>query len=184
MAPAVTPGTASGYQRLSLWWEAVPVPLPARPALTEDLDVDVCIVGAGFTGLWTAYSLALADPTLRIAVLEREVADWGRFQNRRQVASYTGLCPSEHSSGGSRLQGSITRHGNPRLRHVLIEAAWRLVRYQPTYHTVAKWQETLRAASPGRRKKIIVAIARQLAVDLWRLATQRACAAQLGLVTS
>ena len=77
MAPALTPGAASGYQRLSLWWEAIPVPLPSRPALTEDLDVDVCIVGAGFTGLWTAHALALADPTLRVAVLEREVAGFG-----------------------------------------------------------------------------------------------------------
>jgi glycine/D-amino acid oxidase-like deaminating enzyme len=77
VAPAVTPGAASGYQRLSLWWEAIPVPLPPRPALTEDLDVDVCIVGAGFTGLWTAHSLVLADPTLRVAVLEREVAGFG-----------------------------------------------------------------------------------------------------------
>lgn len=40
-------------------------------------DVDVAIVGAGFTGLWTAYHLAVADPTLRIAVLEREVAGFG-----------------------------------------------------------------------------------------------------------
>jgi glycine/D-amino acid oxidase-like deaminating enzyme len=71
------PGAASGYQRLSLWWEAIAVPLPPRPALTEDLDVDVCIVGAGFTGLWTAHSLALADPSLRIAVVEREVAGFG-----------------------------------------------------------------------------------------------------------
>ena len=55
----------------------MPVPLPARPALTEDLQVDVCIVGAGFTGLWTAHSLALADPALRIAVVEREVAGFG-----------------------------------------------------------------------------------------------------------
>ncbi len=71
-------GTAtSGYQRLSLWWEAIPAPLPPRPALTEDLDVDVCIVGAGFTGLWTAHALALADPTLRVVVLEREVAGFG-----------------------------------------------------------------------------------------------------------
>jgi glycine/D-amino acid oxidase-like deaminating enzyme len=77
VAPAVTPGAASGYQRLSLWWEAIPDPLPPRPALTDDLDVDVCIVGAGFTGLWTAHSLALADPSLRIAVLEREVAGFG-----------------------------------------------------------------------------------------------------------
>ncbi len=77
MAPDVTPGGAAGYQRLSLWWEAVPVPLPARPALTEDLSVDICIVGAGFTGLWTAHSLALADRSLRIAVVEREVAGFG-----------------------------------------------------------------------------------------------------------
>ena len=79
MASDVAPGAgaASDYQRLSLWWDAVPLPLPARPALTEDLQVDVCIVGAGFTGLWTAHSLALADPTLRIVVLEREVAGFG-----------------------------------------------------------------------------------------------------------
>jgi glycine/D-amino acid oxidase-like deaminating enzyme len=68
---------ASGYQRLSLWWEDIRVPLPPRPALTEDLDVDVCIVGAGFTGLWTAHALVQADPSLRIAVLEREVAGFG-----------------------------------------------------------------------------------------------------------
>ncbi len=77
VAPAVAPGAASGYQRLSLWWEAIGAPLPPRPALTEDLDVDVCIVGGGFTGLWTAHALALADPSLRVAVLEREVAGFG-----------------------------------------------------------------------------------------------------------
>ncbi len=75
MAQAVAP--ASGYQRLSLWWEAVPAPLPPRPALTRDLEVDVCIVGAGFTGLWTAHSLLQRDPALRIVVLEREVAGFG-----------------------------------------------------------------------------------------------------------
>ncbi|HEY1650249.1 MAG TPA: FAD-dependent oxidoreductase [Acidimicrobiales bacterium] len=77
MAPGVAPGTAPGYERLSLWWEAVPVPLPARPALAEDLSVDVCIVGGGFTGLWTAHSLCRADSSLRIAVVEREVAGFG-----------------------------------------------------------------------------------------------------------
>ena len=74
---AAPSGSPSGYQRLSLWWSAIPAPLPARPALSEDLDVDVCIVGAGFTGLWTALSLASADPTLRVAVVEREVAGFG-----------------------------------------------------------------------------------------------------------
>jgi glycine/D-amino acid oxidase-like deaminating enzyme len=79
VAPDVAPeaAAASGYQRLSLWWEAVPAPLPPRPALSEDLDVDVCIVGGGFTGLWTAHSLAAADPSLRVVVLEQEVAGFG-----------------------------------------------------------------------------------------------------------
>jgi transposase len=119
-------------------------------------------------------------------LLRREVGDWHRFRNRRQVASYTGLCPSEHSSGRSRQQGSITRHGNPRIRHLLVEAAWRLLRYQHSYHAVAKWREALLAVpcSAARKKKIIVAIARQLAVDLWRLATGRATAHQLGLATA
>ncbi len=62
---------------LSLWWDAIPTPLQHRPGLPSDLQVDVCIVGAGFTGLWTAYSLIVADPTLRIAVVEREVAGFG-----------------------------------------------------------------------------------------------------------
>ena len=118
-------------------------------------------------------------------LLRREVGDWHRFHNRRQVASYTGLCPSEHSSGRSRLQGSITRHGNPRIRHLLVEAAWRLLRHQPGYHAVAKWREALLAVpcSVARKKKIIVAIARQLAIDMWRMATGRATAQQLGLAT-
>jgi glycine/D-amino acid oxidase-like deaminating enzyme len=51
--------------------------LPARPALSQDLDVDVCIVGGGFTGLWTAHALATAEPSIRVALLEREVAGFG-----------------------------------------------------------------------------------------------------------
>lgn len=119
-------------------------------------------------------------------LLTREVGDWHRFRNRRQVASYTGLCPSEHSSGQSRLQGSINRHGNPRVRHLLIEAVWRLFKFQPQYRAIAKWLPALTALkiSGARKKKIIVAIARQLAVDLWRIATGRTTAAALGLQTT
>jgi transposase len=119
-------------------------------------------------------------------LLTREVGDWQRFRNRRQVASYTGLCPSEHSSGQTRRRGAITRHGNPRLRHLLIEAVWRLCEFQPQYHAIAKWHAALTALrlSGARKKKIIVAIARQLAVDLWRLATGRTTAAALGLQTT
>jgi transposase len=128
-------------------------------------------------------NLPLGLGSMTWELLTREVGDWHRFHNRRQVASYTGLCPSERSSGQTRLQGAITRHGNPRLRHLLIEAVWRLLKFQPQYRAIAKWHDALMALrlSAARKKKIIVAIARQLAVDLWRLATGRTTAAALGL---
>ena len=50
---------------------------PRRPAVTSDLDVDVCILGAGYTGLWSAYWLKKADPALRIAVIEKHHVGFG-----------------------------------------------------------------------------------------------------------
>jgi transposase len=116
-------------------------------------------------------------------ILEREVADWNRFQNRRQVASYTGLCPREDTSSDRRFQGSINKHGNRRLRPVLVEGAWRLTVFQPEYRPVKKWRAVLldKKSSSGRRKKIIIAIARIFAVDWWRIRTGRCTAEALGL---
>lgn len=129
-------------------------------------------------------SLPFGLGALSSEIIAREIGDWSRFANRRQVASYTGLCPGEHSSGGSRRPGPVTKHGNPRLRHTLIETAWRLVRRQPGYRAVQRWSAVL--GEPGKtraaRKKAIVAVARQLAVDLWRLATGRVQPHELGLV--
>jgi glycine/D-amino acid oxidase-like deaminating enzyme len=59
------------------FWQAALGPAARRPALAGDLDVDVAIVGAGYTGLWTAYYLRLADPSLRVAVIEAEHAGFG-----------------------------------------------------------------------------------------------------------
>ena len=66
-----------GYRSLSLWWDRLPGPIEVRPPLPGDLDVDVAVVGGGLTGLWTAFYLAEADPSLRIAVLERDVVGFG-----------------------------------------------------------------------------------------------------------
>src|SRR5919204_1869024 len=68
---------AAAYRSLSLWHDTAGEPLEPRAALPGDLDVDVAIVGAGFTGLWTAYYLISADPGLRVAVLERDIAGFG-----------------------------------------------------------------------------------------------------------
>ena len=106
-----------------------------------------------------------------------------RFKNPRQVGNYFGLCPSESSSGESRRLGSITKHGNPRLRKLMVEMAWRIVVYQPEYRAVKKWGALVRdkGHSSCARKKAIVALARRLAVDLWRIATGRITAQELGL---
>src|SRR5580704_11098495 len=61
---------------VSYWWQARGVP-PRRPPLPDPAQADVCIVGAGYTGLWTAYYLKRADPGLRIIVLEEAFAGFG-----------------------------------------------------------------------------------------------------------
>src|SRR6266700_8053524 len=80
---AVTPATMVGmpaanvYRKLSFWHDTVPGTLEPGDPLPGDLEADVAIVGAGFTGLWTAYYLSRADPGLRIVVCEREIAGFG-----------------------------------------------------------------------------------------------------------
>jgi glycine/D-amino acid oxidase-like deaminating enzyme len=65
------------YQDLSYWMSTLDEGLSPRAPLPGDRDADVVIVGAGYTGLWTAYYLVVADPTLRIVVLEKETAGYG-----------------------------------------------------------------------------------------------------------
>ncbi|MEW6225275.1 MAG: FAD-dependent oxidoreductase [Chloroflexota bacterium] len=61
----------------SFWLETSGDDLTPRPALDGSLDADVAILGAGMTGLWTAWYLARRDPSLRIVVVEREIAGFG-----------------------------------------------------------------------------------------------------------
>lgn len=73
-----SPGAANdSYAGLSLWHADPRLDWTPRQALTGRVETDVAIVGAGLTGLWTAYYLAEADPTLRIVVVEAEVAGYG-----------------------------------------------------------------------------------------------------------
>jgi glycine/D-amino acid oxidase-like deaminating enzyme len=68
---------ADAYRQLSFWHDTVPGSLDPAPGLTDDVEADVAIVGAGLTGLWTAYYLNRADPELSIAICEREIAGFG-----------------------------------------------------------------------------------------------------------
>ena len=75
--------------------------------------------------------------------------------------------------------GHIDRHGNKHMRVLLVEAVWRLLKYQPHWHAHVKYRQKLKHGA-SLKKKIAVALARQLAIDLWRWRTGRATAAELG----
>jgi len=128
--------------------------------------------------------LVFGEGELTHELLARELIDPQRFKSGRQVGNYFGLCPSESTTSESRRMGSITKHGNPRLRRLMVELAWRVSRLQPRYREVRRWAPLLHnpKASAAARKKAIVALARRLSVDLWRIATGRVKAEELGLV--
>jgi transposase len=61
---------------------------------------------------------------ISLVTLDGEVCDWHRFHNRKQIGSYTGCCPGEHSTGGVQRFTGIDRMGNGKVRTVLVEAVW------------------------------------------------------------
>lgn len=95
---------------------------------------------------------------------------WRDFHNRRQVGACVGLVAQPYDSGDSRVDQGISKHGNRRVRALLIEMAWMWLRYQPG-SALAQWfaGRTGRNAANKRGKRIaIVAVARRLAIALWR----------------
>jgi glycine/D-amino acid oxidase-like deaminating enzyme len=98
------------YRHLSLWHETTPGDWTPRAALPGDRDADVAIVGAGFTGLWTALYLAKADPSLRIVVIEAEVAGFGA--SGRNGGWSSALFPSSLDSVAKRSsrEGALALH--------------------------------------------------------------------------
>ena len=90
------------------------------------------------------------------------------FANRRQVGSYLGMTGTPYDSGETRREQGISKAGNPRARVILIELAWLWVRYQPDSE-LSGWFVRRVGDGKGRLRKIaIVALARKLAVALWR----------------
>ncbi|WP_280550774.1 IS110 family transposase [Halomonas sp. 11-S5] len=122
-----------------------------------------------------------------------ELGDISRFDSPRQLMAYLGLVPSEHSSGGSRRQGGITKTGNGHVRRVLVEAAWsyrfparktraiqqRAEKTSPTIQAIA-WEAQKRLCGRYRRladtgkvtQQVTTAVARELAGFLWAIACE------------
>ncbi len=122
-------------------------------------------------------------------VLVTEIGDFRRFEHPGQLMAYVGLVPAEHSSGASRRQGSITKAGNSRVRHVLVQAAWsyrfpprrggalkRRQEGQPAGVVAHSWKAQHRLHKVFKRLALrkkgqiaAVAVARELAGFVWAL---------------
>jgi len=122
-----------------------------------------------------------------------ELGDLRRFDQPRQLMSYLGLIPSEHSSGARRRQGGITKAGNTHARRALVEGAW-AYRYpakvsrhlqlrlesQPKPIQNLAWKAQVRlckrfralAARGKHRNEIVVAVAREMAAFIWAIARE------------
>ncbi|MGH9203076.1 MAG: IS110 family transposase [Vicinamibacterales bacterium] len=131
--------------------------------------------------------------TLSAATLAAEVCDFRAFATAPAFMGFTGLVPSEHSSGAKTRRGSITKAGNQHVRRVLVEAAWSY-RYRPAvgYELRRRQQNQPQAVIPHSwvaqhrldakfvkvaathdRNVAVVAVARELAGFVWALMTQR-----------
>ena len=124
--------------------------LAERPHRCHDIDLLTSIPGIG------------APSALQFLV---EIGPRGRFGDRIELAKYLGLAPDVRSSGESRSEGDLNHSGNRYLRTMLIEAAWRWIRYDPN----ARALYGRMMSNTGTAQKAIVAVARKLGIIMWHL---------------
>ena len=128
------------------------VPEPEQPAKREPYQLKL-LPGVG---------------TLTAMVFLTELGDMARFANRRQLGAYLGLVPSAFESGARNdRKGHITKQGSSRVRHVLCQAAWAMLRVSPEWR--AKY-DRIKRGSKGRGQVAIVALMGQLGVMMWQVA--------------
>ena len=135
----------------SFWLETCGDSLAPRPALPGDADADVVIVGAGYTGLWTALHLLRADPTLRVVLLEAEIAGWGASGRNG------GWCSALFATSWSRLAREHGQEAARRMRVALEETVAEVGRSCDEYGIDAHFQRggTLTfARNPAQLKRL------------------------------
>ena len=195
----------------AVWWQwvrAVTLPEDNQNIVLLDLIMEVDKQALRIARFDAAIEGAIekAPPKIRAAVealqslrgvakltavtLVTEIGSFGRFTHASQVMSYTGLVPSEHSSGKKNRRGAITKSGNSHLRRVLVEAAWhyrhrpRLAKRQrdlqanlPPNVTAMAWRAQdrlhrrywLLSAKTKPKGKIVTAVARELIGFVWAI---------------
>ena len=97
---------------------------------------------------------------------------WRDFDNRRQIAAYSGLAATPWRSGSIAHEQGVSKSGNPRLRTTMIQIAWLWLKHQPTSELSLWFHQRVREDAGRVRKVFIVALARKLLIALWRFETQ------------
>jgi transposase len=115
------------------------------------------LCGIGLIGAW---------------VLASELFGWRKFRNRREVGGALGLTPTPYSSGEDQREQGISKAGNERARALLVELSWLWLRYQPDSALTRWFQERFAGGGKRLRRIGIVALARRLAIALWRYVDQ------------
>jgi len=91
------------------------------------------------------------------------------LRDRKAVARYAGLTGSPDESGSKRREKGLSRSGNARVRKIMIQLAWRMVKFQPD-SALVQWFKQRTENAKRSRKLMIVALARKLIIALWRYA--------------
>ncbi len=120
-------------------------------ARRERLDTAITAMAGDseFTPVVRQLSCLRGVSTLTGFALAVEIGDWTRFSGN-SIGSFVGLVPSEHSSGASRVQGSITKTGNTHARRLLVEAAWH---HRPAYRPGKTMRDRWELAPPAARTR-------------------------------
>ncbi len=101
------------YRGISFWMDSLEEEIVPRPSLPGDVDADVVIVGAGYTGLWTAYYLARHAPSTRVVVVEKEVAGFGASGRNG------GWCSALFAASDARLTREFGREAMHAMRRAM-----------------------------------------------------------------
>ncbi len=128
--------TTNQYRNLSLWHDTVPEPLQPRPVLDSDAHVDIVIVGAGYSGLWTAYYLTERQPDIRIAILEAEIAGFGASGRNG------GWCLGAMAGIGQLLEDPAQRDGAIRLQRALLNTPDEVARVCGQEEIDCEWKKS------------------------------------------
>jgi transposase len=150
----ITPGVKFAIEMFAAMWLEF-------DAKIKDIDKEIKKQATSDKAIDMVYQSAPGIGPTSARILANELEDLQQFKNDREISSYLGFTPSEHSSGEHTRQGHITKQGKPLLRKILVQAAWTAIRHDKELQSVFD-----RISLRSGPKRAIVAIARRLAIRL------------------